>query len=106
MDPSTAVELSRNALWQCALIGGPLLAVLLLAGVVIAVTQTVTNIQDVSVSFIPKLFVIGVVLILGMPWLMSALAEYSRSAFGEFQRGAASQLAWSMPPSTPPARQE
>ncbi len=97
MDPTTAVELSRNALWQGLLIGGPLLAVLLLVGIVTAVAQTVTNVHDVSVSFIPKLLVLGAVLLLGMPWLMSALVEYTRTALGDGVRPQPAQVAWSIP---------
>jgi flagellar biosynthetic protein FliQ len=90
---TAAVELSRAALWQCLTIGGPLLAIILLVGVILSAFQAVTNVHDVSVGFIPKLLVVAAVLMLGMPWLMASLGEYSRQTFGELPRSVRPQTA-------------
>ena len=86
MDATAAMEWTRMAIWQCLLIGGPVLALLLVIGVAISIVQTVTNVHDATVGFIPKLLVVAVALILGLPWIMDSLGEYSRWAFGDSPR--------------------
>lgn len=81
MDDLTAVESAQGALFQCLLIGGPILLVVLVVGLLISLLQTITNIHDASVGFIPKLIVLAVALGVGGPWLFGKLADYSRDTF-------------------------
>jgi flagellar biosynthesis protein FliQ len=83
MDAQSAVDIGREALSQCVLIGGPILAIVLLAGLVVSVVQTVTNVHDYSVGFIPKLVVVVVALALCLPWMMNKLADYSRASLSK-----------------------
>ncbi len=59
MDSAAVVDLARQALWMTMLISGPLLAVGLLVGLVVGIFQAATSINEQTLSFIPKLFVMG-----------------------------------------------
>jgi len=80
MDSQSAVDLGRQAILQCVVIGGPILSVLLVVGLIIAVVQTVTNVHDYSVAFIPKLVVVMIGVAVCLPWMMNKLSDYSRAA--------------------------
>ncbi len=78
-----AVDLGREALMQCLVIGGPILLVVLLVGLLMSVLQTVTNVHDYSVAFIPKLVAVVIALALCLPWMMSKMADYSQAALSQ-----------------------
>ncbi len=81
MDDSAAIELGRGALWQCLAIGGPILAVIMGVGLFMSVVQTVTNVHDSTVANVPKLLIVAVLLMLGLPWIMNTLVVYSHDMF-------------------------
>ena len=81
MTQSLALELARNALVQALLIGGPLLIVAVLISVVVSLFQAVTQIQDQTLSFVPKLFAIGGALIFGLSWMLQTLVSYTIEIF-------------------------
>lgn len=83
MDGPTAVDLGREALIQCLVVVSPILAVVLVVGLVVSVFQTVTNVHDYSVGFVPKLVVVTIALALILPWMMNKLTDYSRSALSK-----------------------
>lgn len=83
MDTHTAVDLGRQALLQCLMIAGPILLIVLAVGLVMSVLQTVTNVHDYSVAFIPKLIAVVIALALCLPWMMGKLADYSQSALSQ-----------------------
>ena len=83
MDSQAAVDLGRQALLQCLLIGSPILLVVLLVGLLVSIVQTVTNVQDYSVAFIPKLIAVILALAVGLPWMLSKLTDYSETALSQ-----------------------
>ena len=68
-------ELFKLALMLCT----PLLAVILVVGLVVSVLQVVTQVQDPSIAFVPKLVAFVIALILLAPWMMSRLTSYASS---------------------------
>jgi flagellar biosynthetic protein FliQ len=70
-------ELLRLALLLC----GPLMAVILAVGLFISVLQVVTQVQDPSIAFVPKLMVFGVVLLLLAPWMLDRLTAFGVAMF-------------------------
>lgn len=83
MDSQPAIDLASEALSTVLVLAAPVLATILLVGLVVSLLQTVTQIQDPSLSQIPKLVAVAVVLCVGLPWLVQRLVEYSTSVFGE-----------------------
>jgi flagellar biosynthesis protein FliQ len=70
MDVNHAVDLSRLALQTALLLAGPVLAAAFLAGLVINVGQTLTQLHEPVVGLIPRLIVVTLVVVLILPWLL------------------------------------
>jgi len=81
MDPSVVVDLGRQALYITMLVSGPLLLVGLVVGLVIGIFQAVTQIHEMTLTFIPKIVGIVLVLLLLLPWMLLKLMEYTYGLF-------------------------
>ena len=79
MTPEIAVDLFREALWLTALIVGLLVMPSLLVGLLVAVFQAATQINEQTLSFIPLLLVMLLTLIWAGPWLVRELMEYTQT---------------------------
>ncbi|MCQ2031120.1 flagellar biosynthetic protein FliQ [Stutzerimonas zhaodongensis] len=77
MTPEVAVDLFREALWMTAMIVGILVVPSLLVGLVVAMFQAATQINEQTLSFLPRLLVMLVTLIWAGPWLVRELMEYT-----------------------------
>jgi flagellar biosynthetic protein FliQ len=73
---SLAVDLARQALWVAAKLSLPVLLTGLAVGLVVAVLQAATQVQDATVNQVPKMLAVGAALFLAMPWLLATLVEY------------------------------
>lgn len=81
MDTAAVVDLGRQALWMTMLISAPLLGVSLIVGVVIGILQAATSINEMTLSFIPKLAALGLTLALVGSWQLATLVDYTRGVF-------------------------
>lgn len=81
MDQDTVMNLATQALDLAIKIAGPLLLVGLVVGLVVSVFQAVTQIQEQSLTFIPKIIATAVVLIVAGPWMMNQLLAYTENLF-------------------------
>ncbi len=81
MDVSTVVDLGRQALWISVLISAPLLGVALIVGLVIGVLQAATSINEMTLSFIPKLMALALALAIFGGWQLVTLVDFARSVF-------------------------
>jgi flagellar biosynthetic protein FliQ len=81
MEIATVVDLGRGALWAVMIISAPLLAVALGVGLFIGVIQAATSINEMTLSFIPKLVVMGLALALFGGWQLSMLVDYTRDIY-------------------------
>lgn len=71
----------REAMLLFLQIGGPPLVALLVVGLTISVLQALTQVQEATLAFIPKIFAAGVVLLLAGPFMVGALHGYARALF-------------------------
>lgn len=78
MDPQDAVDLAREAVMITLLVGSPILVAGLAVGLLIGLAQAVTQIQEQTVSFVPKLVAMVLVLTLTLPWIVNQMVQYSR----------------------------
>ncbi|WP_354699814.1 Flagellar biosynthetic protein FliQ [Paraconexibacter sp. AEG42_29] len=78
MDQDTVIGLSTQALALTLKLALPLLAVGLIIGLVVSVFQAVTQIQEQTLSFIPKVLALAAVLMIGGPWMLSELLTYTQ----------------------------
>ncbi len=79
MRPDLALQLLSEVLWNALLISAPLMAVTLVVGLLVSVVQVVTQIQEASLTFIPKLVAAVVVLVVSGPWMLKRLVGFSTS---------------------------
>lgn len=81
MTPTMAVELSREAILQALLIAAPMLVVAVGVSLAVSVFQAVTQIQDQTLSFVPKLLAAVGTLIVGLSWMLQTLTDYTLELF-------------------------
>jgi len=81
MSHTLVVDLARNAIMLALLIAGPMLTVALLVGLTVSVAQAVTQIQEQTLAFVPKLVGVSVVFLLALPWVIQLLVKYTTELF-------------------------
>ncbi|MFQ6572793.1 flagellar biosynthesis protein FliQ [Pseudomonas sp. UM16] len=82
MTPEVALDLFRDALWLTTLIVAVLVVPSLLVGLMVAMFQAATQINEQTLSFLPRLLVMLVTLIVAGPWLVQKFMEYILSLYG------------------------
>lgn len=82
MEPDMAIDLGRKALMMMMIVSLPLLTVGLVVGVVISLVQAVTQIQEMTLTFVPKIIIMGIAASLMMPYLLGIMMEYASEMFG------------------------
>jgi flagellar biosynthetic protein FliQ len=81
MTPETVVEVGRQALIVLLLVAGPMLLAALAIGLLVSIFQAATQINEATLSFIPKLFGVFVALIFAGPWMLELLLDYIRRLY-------------------------
>jgi flagellar biosynthetic protein FliQ len=79
MTPETVVTIGRHALEMTLMLAAPLLLTALAVGLIVGIFQAATQINEMTLSFIPKLLAMAAVLALTGPWMIRQLVEYSRN---------------------------
>ena len=82
MTPENVVELSRQAIWVMLEVGAPALLAALVVGVLVSLVQALTQIQESTLSFLPKLAAILVAQLLTLPFALTVLGDFTRLLFG------------------------
>jgi len=77
-----AISVARQALLTVLLLAGPPLLVGLVVGLFISVIQATTQIQEQTLTFVPKLVVVSLVLIILAPWLMHIMVDFTANLYG------------------------
>lgn len=81
MTPDRALDYMNDMLWSAALVAGPVMLSTLLVGIVISVFQVATQIQELTLSYVPKILVAGIVLIILGPWMVAQLTTFARDLY-------------------------
>jgi flagellar biosynthesis protein FliQ len=76
MSPDLALRMASHLLWSGLVISAPLLGIILLVGILISVLQVVTQIQDMSLTFIPKLICVAIGIGVFGPWMLRQLTAF------------------------------
>jgi flagellar biosynthetic protein FliQ len=77
MSPQEAVEIGQGALVQTLLLCSPILVVGLVVGLVIGLLQAVTQVQEQTIAFVPKIIAMFAALLLLLPWLINTMVQYA-----------------------------
>lgn len=75
------VSIGREALMVTLMVAGPLLMAGLVVGLVISIFQAVTQIQEMTLTFIPKILAIALTLLIFLPWMINMLTDFTRHMY-------------------------
>lgn len=78
MTPETITTIGQQALWVTMMIAAPLLLSALGVGLLVGMFQAATQINEMTMSFIPKLLVLGLALSIAGPWMLSTIMTFTR----------------------------
>jgi flagellar biosynthetic protein FliQ len=81
MTPQMVISIGREALQVTLLVAAPMLAFGLLVGLVISIFQAVTQINETTLTFVPKILAVSLALLLFMPWIINTLTDFARHMF-------------------------
>ena len=79
MTPESVVTIGQQAMEMTALLAGPILLSVLIVGLVIGMFQAVTQINEMTLSFVPKLIAVGLVLLAAGAWMLNVFTGYTRT---------------------------
>ncbi|NPV49067.1 MAG: flagellar biosynthetic protein FliQ [Armatimonadetes bacterium] len=84
MDDALVLDLCRQAFSTALLVSGPVLAVVLAIGVAVSILQAITQVQEATLAFVPKMLGAGLVMLLGGYWMLEQLLHLTRGLLGDF----------------------
>ena len=82
MNADLVIQLARESMLQTVLMAGPALLAALLIGALVGLLQAVTQIQDPTISLVPKILGIFLTLAICLPWLIERMLDFSQRLFG------------------------
>jgi flagellar biosynthetic protein FliQ len=77
MTEEVILKLSQDTLWVTAILSGPMLMGALVVGLVISVIQAVTQINEATLTFIPKMIIVGIVFMVAAPWMLDIIGGFT-----------------------------
>jgi len=81
MSHGLVVDLARQMILTAAMASAPMLVVALVVGLLVSLVQAVTQIQEQTLSFVPKLIAVGATFIIALPWILQLLVRYTSELF-------------------------
>ncbi|MDX8402112.1 MAG: flagellar biosynthesis protein FliQ [Mariprofundaceae bacterium] len=81
METSTVIHLGSEAIWLILWLSLPMLLVALVVGIMISLFQAVTQIQEMTLTFVPKIIAVFAVMILAAPWMTEKMVAFTRRLF-------------------------
>ncbi len=78
MSPDMVAELLRQLMKEAMLLAAPVLIAAALLSFLLSVVQTLTSLQDQSLTSVPRLLAVALILLVGMPWFLGRMADYTR----------------------------
>ena len=81
MTPEYVVKLGQEAMMLVLMIGGPMLIVALVVGLAVSIFQAVTQVHEMTLTFIPKIVAVGLTILLILPWMMQRVVDFTHRLF-------------------------
>ena len=78
------LDIARDAIFNIIIVSAPLLLISLIVGLIISIFQTVTSIQEQTLTFVPKILAVFITLMLGGSWMMNVLIEFVNELWSNF----------------------
>jgi flagellar biosynthetic protein FliQ len=83
MNEQMVVYLFREAFYTMILVSSPMLVLSLIVGLIIAIFQAATSIQEVTLTFVPKIVIVAIVAVLTLPWMMEVMIAFTITIFNQ-----------------------
>ena len=77
MSPEYVIRLGQETLTLVLTVGGPILAVALVVGLTVSIFQAVTQVHEMTLTFIPKILAVGATVILILPWMLQKMVDFT-----------------------------
>lgn len=81
MDAQSVLTIGQQALYMLLMISAPVLLVVLVVGLIVSIFQAATQINEATLSFIPKLLAVFATLVVAGPWMLDRMLDYMRALF-------------------------
>lgn len=81
MSPESVMDIGRQAIYITIIVASPMLLTALVVGLTVSIFQAATQINEATLSFIPKLFGILAILVIIGPWMITVMTDYMRQVF-------------------------
>lgn len=86
MTEAVVIDIGRQAIQVTLLVALPLLLVSLVVGLLVSLVQVATSLQDVTLTFVPKIIAVGLTLIFAGHWMLTMLINFTRHLLSDFSR--------------------
>jgi flagellar biosynthesis protein FliQ len=86
MSPDLVAELLRQLMKEAMILSAPVLVAAVLLGFILTLFQTLTSLQEQSLTAVPRLAVVALILLVGMPWFLGRLAAYTLMLMSDLRR--------------------
>ena len=87
MNEADALELMRSAIWTVLVVSGPAIGAAMVVGIIIALFQALTQIQEMTLTFVPKILVVLAVLTIGASFIGSQIYSFTEQAYSRIEKG-------------------
>ena len=81
MTPDFIVGFGKEAVWVTLLVAGPMLLAGLIVGLIVSIFQAVTQVHEMTLTFIPKILAVMIALVVFFPWMMRVLLNFTEKLF-------------------------
>jgi flagellar biosynthesis protein FliQ len=81
MTEQVAVDLLRDAIYTTFIVSAPILGITLLVGLLISIFQAATSINEMTMTYVPKIIIVAIVGILTLPWILDILTNFMKNLF-------------------------
>lgn len=81
MDTGQIIDLARRAIYVATIVSAPLLIVCLVIGIVISIFQAATQIHEQSLTFVPKIIVVLILMLVAGNWMVTQVSDFTKEAF-------------------------
>jgi len=86
MNADQVAELMRQLLREAMILGGPVLVAASLTSFLLSLAQTLTSLQEQTLTTVPRLLIVVALMLVGMPWFLARLVSYTVRMFSDFHR--------------------
>jgi flagellar biosynthesis protein FliQ len=83
MTEQMVVYLFREAFYTTLLVSSPMLLLSLVVGLLIAIVQAATSIQEITLTFVPKIIIVAIVAVLTLPWMMDVMITFTTNIYSQ-----------------------